>query len=313
MKKVLLTLAVLLCSFWLIGQTISTFEDVLSGDSLLNGSESPLGTTYESGSAIFPNYYDTAWGGYWSNGFAITNISDSSTGDFSNLYGNITGSGYMSNSFAVAKHNSVIKIKGEAQNRTVKGFYLTNTTYAYHVVKDGNQFSKRFGGDTGNDPDYFRLVVKAYSQGILGADSVVAYLADYRFSDNQQDYILKDWEWVDLTNFGNADSILFTLETTDVGSFGPNTPYFFAIDDFTVENGSVGIFDKQDLTVNVYPNPAQDYILIEDGKNQPAFILNAEGKLVKNIATNRKEDVSTLQPGVYFVQLGTAVSKLVIQ
>ena len=40
--------------------------------------------------------YDTSFGGYWSSGIAISTMRDDSTGDFTNLYSSITGSGYNS-------------------------------------------------------------------------------------------------------------------------------------------------------------------------------------------------------------------------
>jgi hypothetical protein len=32
-------------------------------------------------------------------------------------------------------------------------------------------------------------------------DSIEFYLADFRFANNSQDYILKTWEYLDLTSF----------------------------------------------------------------------------------------------------------------
>ncbi|MDP4933727.1 MAG: hypothetical protein NWR30_03370, partial [Salibacteraceae bacterium] len=40
------------------------------------------------------NQYDTSFGGYWSGGFAISTMTDDSTGNFTNLYSSIAGGGY---------------------------------------------------------------------------------------------------------------------------------------------------------------------------------------------------------------------------
>ena len=56
------------------------------------------------------------------------------------------------------------------------------------------------------------------------------YLADYRSTDSAHDYIVDDWTWVDLSGLGTVDRIEFTLSSSDVGSFGMNTPAYFAMD-----------------------------------------------------------------------------------
>ena len=64
----------------------------------------------------------------------------------------------------------------------------------------------------------------------LGA-SVDFYLADYRFADNTQDYVLNDWAYLDLSTLSGAAQLHFNLSSSDVGFFGMNTPAFFAVDD----------------------------------------------------------------------------------
>ena len=68
---------------------------------------------------------------------------------------------------------------------------------------------------------------------MLGTDSVDFYLADYRFADNSEDYIVKDWTFVSLEALGDVDSLLFSLTSTDNDSmFGMNTPAYFCMDNF---------------------------------------------------------------------------------
>ncbi|MCK4822507.1 DUF4465 domain-containing protein, partial [bacterium] len=60
------------------------------------------------------------------------------------------------------------------------------------------------------------------------------YLADYRFTDNSLDYIVKGWTWLDLSGFGNdVIGLQFALSSSDVGQWGMNTPAYFALDDVT--------------------------------------------------------------------------------
>lgn len=313
MKRTLLSLAVLVMSLCSFAQTTSDFEGLLSSpNEVLNGSEAKLGTSYSNGNFIFPNYYDTAYGGYWRDGWAITNTFDTVTKDFNNLYGAVTGTGNGgSDAYVVGKSNAVIKLKSQVANSQVNGLYITNTTYAYHTIKDGNQFSKPFGGDTGNDKDYFVLTIKGYSQGVLGADSVAFYLADYRFDDNNQDYIVNDWQFVDLSGLGAVDSIVFQLETTDIGQFGPNTPYFFAIDDVISNENAVGIFEySQQAQLNVWPNPSNGIITFENNNSEVFELYNLAGSIVESTKSNQM-DLSNLKPGVYLLKSPKASTRII--
>jgi hypothetical protein len=55
-------------------------------------------------------------------------------------------------------------------------------------------------------------------------------LADFRFADNRQDFILDQWQTVDLSPLAGARSVGLTFESTDVGDFGFNTPTYLAMD-----------------------------------------------------------------------------------
>ena len=60
------------------------------------------------------------------------------------------------------------------------------------------------------------------------------YLADYRYADSSQDYIISAWEYIDLSSLGSVDELSFSLSSSDNGSFGMNTPNYFAIDNIGV-------------------------------------------------------------------------------
>ncbi len=112
---------------------------------------------------------------------------------------------------------------------------VSNATVAAFILRDGNQFAKKFGGPTGNDPDFFKLSIfgiNAFNQAI--GNEVEFYLADYRFTDNTLDYITNQWNTLDLTPLANATSLHFNISSSDVGNFGMNSPAFFAIDNLSL-------------------------------------------------------------------------------
>lgn len=224
----------LLASQLMYAQEITSFEEIDIGqDTFWNGIDQSGGFTIDD--LFFPNVYNTSFGGYWEKGWALSSRLDSMTSDFTNLYGAKTLTGrYGSSNYTVGQQNAVIKLPTATADNTIKGLYVTNTTFAHDVMRDGNDFATTFGGATGDSPDFFKLTIKKYENGGLITDSVEFYLADYRFEDNSKDYIVDTWEWVDLSSLQQADSLLFTLSSSDVGMNGINTPLFFAIDDILV-------------------------------------------------------------------------------
>ena len=268
-----------------IAQTTSNFEGLtLDSNSYWNGSSAPLGTTFNDGNAIFPNYYDTAWGGFWSSGWVYSNIEDSTTAGFTNLYGAATASGYNgSPNYAMGTQGSIIHLNSMAMGKVVDGFYVTNSTYGAISMRDGDSFAKKFGGASGDDPDWFKLTVRKWLGGVMTGDSVEFYLADYRFSNNAQDYIVKTWQWVDLTSLENVDSLQFNLSSSDIGSSGMNTPAYFCIDNFITKDSPSGIHEVANESIlHIYPNPSTDFINVSLNKTQTSIvnIMDGTGKMI---------------------------------
>jgi hypothetical protein len=205
---------------------LSTFETVpLNSFSFNNGSDLKGG--FVNGHFFYRNNYDTTWKS-WS-GFAVSNTTDTFTQDFTNEYSSVTGKGINGTSNYAVCFGSGTVIPEKKQSLT--GFYVTNSTYAYNTILKGGAFSKKFGGVSGNDKDWFRIKITNYDKGIQG-DEILFYLADYQNDDNSKDYIVKNWEWIDLSKFASTDSLKITFEGSDVGQFGLNTPAYVIIDDF---------------------------------------------------------------------------------
>ena len=313
------------------GSSLVDFEDLgfTTADSVFNGSDmsgTPNDLTYEKyfadGDASFFNEWSTAYGGLWSRGFAYSNITDTLTSGFASLYSARAGMGARnSDNYVISQNNTSIKLTGTAANNKVKGMFVTNGTFAANSMRDGDNFAKKFGGTSGDDQDWFLLTIRGYNNGVMSTDTVDFYLADYRFSDNTQDYIVTNWQYVDLTALGNVDSVTFELRSSDAGAFGINTPAFFAMDNF---NGTA--LSTRDLVAqidfSIYPNPAVDVLNIstDNGNVETVQILDLSGRLVKSIQNlngNQTIDISDLNTGVYFVQVsvnGTVETKrLVVQ
>jgi hypothetical protein len=203
----------------------------------------------------------------------------------------------------------------------ISELFITNTTYAYLSMKNGDPFSKQFGGPTGNDPDFFLLTIKKYLNGVLSSDSVNFYLADFRFEDNSQDYIVNTWESVDLSGLGEADSLYFALSSSDVGAFGMNTPAYFCIDNVTASSIFLSTASPQLKLFDVYPNPSADYITVNRiaAEVLELDIYDTLGRLVFSesvIKDQQQIDLTDLFSGSYVIKLtskGGSQSKMLIK
>ena len=250
------------------------FEDIeLEADSFLNGSDGTIVFGFPQdvfGNAPFQfpvDFVTFESGGFWVGGWAISTVLDTVTGDFTNLYGAAAGRGNNGSlTYAIGQNNSYFELATMDQlvnGAPFRGFYVTNTTYAARVIRDGNMFTDGpFGGDDGDRPDFFRLKVKAFAEGFATGDSTEIYLADYRFEDDSLDYIIEDWTYVELPDWVPfADSISFSLLTSDIGENGPNTPYFFAVDDLRFDILSSTRELPPSLQPTVFPNPLTDDLI----------------------------------------------------
>ena len=60
-------------------------------------------------------------------------------------------------------------------------------------------------------------------------------MADYRFANNEEDYVIDTWECFDLSSLGAVHTISFSLSSTKNNAYGILTPAYFCIDDFNGE------------------------------------------------------------------------------
>jgi len=171
--KNIFTMILMSVSVIAFAQTTTDFEGFnLDAESFLNGADGSGGFT--DGNLFLQNSYNDAWSS-WS-GFAISNTTDVTTPGFMNQYSAITGAGADgSATYAVAFVSggaSIIELNNAAQGEKVNEITITNGTYPYLSMLEGDGFAKKFGGLSGDDPDYLLLTIKGYANGALTTDSV---------------------------------------------------------------------------------------------------------------------------------------------
>lgn len=236
----------------------ATFDDVTLGSNGYWQGESGDNEMF-SGGWFFTNYYMPEYS-FW-GGFTASNHTDMSQSGLSAQYTAATGAGYDGSTqygvaYCMGVQCDVYASDGIAH--TVTGCYVTNNLWAYQNMHDGDATATAFGGTTGNDPDWFKLTATGKNANGQTVGTAEFYLADYRFENNDDDYILNTWEWFDLSTLGAVHTISFSLSSSKNNSGGMITPAYFCIENF---NGTAPT-PPQDLPPYVV-NPVEDVVFNE--------------------------------------------------
>lgn len=307
MKKNLLTIIISILIISISNsQSISTdFESFnIEIDTFLNGSDGSGGF---SGNGIFlPNDFDSNYGSW--TGWSISTVVDTVTPGFTNQYASISGTGANGSSHyatTFVSGTSIVDIEGAY---TLQSISVNNGTYPFLSMLNGDSFAKKFGGETGDDPDFYSLIIKASLNGEIKEDSIEFFLADYRFDDNTMDFIINEWTEIDLTTLGLADQLIFSLNSSDIGAFGINTPTYFCMDEVILMDFADSQQNIDKLNVNIYPNPASKWVTIDMGTQDQGDlrIYDASGRMVlshTNYRSNTAIPINSLEAGQYVLSL----------
>ena len=240
----------------------ATFDDVALNASGIWTGENENNEMF-SGGWLFTNTYwpeYSAWGG-----FTASNHTDMTQTGLNAQYTAAAGSGYDgSDQYGVAYvmgYGVLTDVyAADGQEHTVTGFYVTNNLWTYQNMLEGDATATPFGGATGNDPDWFKLTAIGKNAAGQTVGTAEFYLADYRFANNDEDYILNTWEWFDLSTLGAVHTISFELSSTKNNSYGMITPAYFCLENF---NGEAPL----------PPTPPQD---------EPPYVINPVEDVVFN-------------------------------
>lgn len=320
MKKQFLFFGAALITFCTNAQLHADFENVtLAPESAWYGQDQVTDgdTILQDGIYSFQNNYNSAWGSF--GGWAVSNVTDNTTTGWSNQYSAITGAGTDgSENYGLCYVNAW---NGNRIYNTLTGawameyMYVTNTTYAYYSMLNGDAYTKPFGADTNalgmidgtNGEDWFLLTIFGIGEDSLRTgDSVNFYLADFRFANDADDYIVDEWTLVDLTSLGNVKGIEFELSSTDTtGGWGMNNPAYFAMDNLMV---SLSVEENKTDLVRAYPNPVQTLLNVDVPGGTIIQIFSSDGKLVSEQlieTTSAMIDFSNFNSGIYLLNAVT--------
>ena len=260
MRKLLLLSLTLFLAMFAMAQDPATFEDVQLGS---NGIwQPPYGANeMSSGGWLFTN---NTQNGYW-GGFTASNRTDLTQTGLDAQYTAAPGCGYDGSSqYAVAYTMGMQTdvYAADGQLHTVTGCYVTNNLWTYEDMVQGGYGEPPYGGTTGNDPDWFKITATGKNANGQTVGTLDFYLADLRFANNEEDYILNTWEWFDLSPLGNVASISFSLSSSRGSGYNMITPAYFCMDNFN-DGGAAPdlppyvVNPVQDVVFNEYPQTIQ--------------------------------------------------------
>ncbi len=328
MKKTIILFALLFTSIFVNAQIYETetFEgltSVIDSGQVLNGKS--MFKKYESGFGSFQFGWDTSYGGYWAKNWAASRVifNKEETSDFAkHLYAAKPGYGCESadydfvshsgskNVFLVGQNNSGFRLNPTTRNATqVVQLRISNSTYAFNSMKFGDFVGKKFSAA---DKDSFVLIIT----GFLGSQkqfSKRVYLADYRFTDVNKNFMLDTWQIVKFNQNETADSLSFTMESSDNGQFGMNTPAFFVMDNVTVALFPSSLNKIATKVVSSFPNPATHSIQFQiPSADTKVMIYQSNGMLCKltQIQSNLDSvNIDDLSAGLYVVKMQNALGQ----
>ena len=220
---------------------VATFEDITDITAPVDGHIS-VGTEEDDEREFFTNG-DFAFSSgcmsdwdywYW---FGYANRKDTKYETLDDQWNNIMGGGYDGSAtygvaFAAAFNGPCYVTLLSEKPAVVPGFYITNSSYAFTSMLNGDGFAKKF--DKG---DWFKLTITGYDAEDKVTGTKDYYLADLR--DEATAFIIDDWRYVDLTSLGKVAKIGFDLSSSDTGDYGMNTPAYFCFDNFGAEGKEI--------------------------------------------------------------------------
>ena len=220
----------LLVTVFAFAQAPATFEDVPLGSGGIW--QPPVGENeMSSGGWLFTNFNEY---GYW-GGFTASNRTDLNQTGLNAQYTAVPGVGYDGSSQYAVAYTYGMETEvyaADGQPHTVTGCYITNNLWAYQDIFEGSMGQTPFGGLTGDDPDWFKLTATGKNASGQTIGELDFYLADYRFANNEEDYVVETWEWFDLSPLGSVASISFSLSSTKSNYGGMITPAYFCMENF---------------------------------------------------------------------------------
>ncbi len=202
------------------GDEIKTETVTFSNVMLLNdGYQNSASYTEE------PWYFINSQDEYSWYGFAFSTLNDTKTAGPTNEFSVFTTA--TPSTFALAYYQAYLNTPvtfrvNDGQVRKVRSIDVCNSTYTALAIRDGSNFSRKF-----TSGDWYKVIFTGYDVYNKASGTVEFYAADFR---NGKSYICSEWTKVDLSSLGAVSKIEITMDSSDTGDWGINTPCYICLD-----------------------------------------------------------------------------------
>ncbi|MDR2223360.1 MAG: DUF4465 domain-containing protein [Flavobacteriaceae bacterium] len=130
--------------------------------------------------------------------------------------------------FEENKYANWVKIGDGKDSYKAVNISIANHPWPYYGILYGDSFARKF-----KKGDYFKIMIYGVDkENKIKATPVTHYLADFR---GDKLVMSTDWSKIDLSSLGEVSYLVFQMETTDAGDYGPNTAVYFCMDALTVD------------------------------------------------------------------------------
>ncbi|MBD5289451.1 MAG: DUF4465 domain-containing protein [Bacteroides sp.] len=168
--------------------------------------------------------------------------------------------------------------------------YINLNSYTYYSVEDGYYPARPF-----TNSDALTLTIHGVAPD--GSEKeVVVTPASYSNGDLT---INRGWRRVDLSSLGTIDELYFTMDSTDTGSWGPNTPLYFCMDKLTVRETTMTGIEAPVAAERINYDRESKNVTVEGAGF--AQLLTASGEVL--LSTDEPSfSISAFPAGVYIVR-----------
>ncbi|MDG5800539.1 DUF4465 domain-containing protein [Marinilabiliaceae bacterium ANBcel2] len=124
----------------------------------------------------------------------------------------------------------------EGIEHLIESFSIANSTFNAILMQFGTENGiPRFGGESNNKPDWFKVVFEGYDKEGKKTGEKEFYLADYRFDNNMRNYIVNNWSTIKTEELGKVNRVAISLYSSLTDSEGVMlTPPFVCINNMKI-------------------------------------------------------------------------------
>ncbi len=181
----------------------------------------------------------SSWGGVYWDGFTVCKHTVDAAASWVNnaAGGGVTIAGgeaqtdaeapYLVCYWASFMQGSAQVMFNDGKQYAVGGMYVTNNATTYGECLNGGGVARALN----QDGDYLKLIATGRDANGEVTGTAEFVLASCTGGEQQ---VVNQWTWWDLSSLGTVESIDFTMESTDVGTYGINTSTYFCMDKLQV-------------------------------------------------------------------------------